>query len=61
MHALVFINAVVFPEQSAQRLCCNIGRQAGIDRMALRVINRPAQLEVNILACTSLQQIPIAF
>lgn len=62
MHALVFINAVVFPEQSAQRLCCNIGRQAGIHRMALRVINRPAaQLEVKIPACTSLHQIPIAF
>lgn len=66
MHAVVFINAVVFPEQSAERLCCNIGRQAAIDRMALRMINRPAaqlevKLEVKIATCTSLHQIPVAF
>lgn len=66
MHAVVFINAVVFPEQSAERLCCNIGRQAAIDRMALRMFNRPAaqlevKLEVKIPACTSLHQIPVAF
>lgn len=66
MHAGVFISAVVFPEQSAERLCCNIGRQAAIERMVLRVINRPAaqlevKLEVKIPACTSLHQIPVAF
>lgn len=66
MHAVVFINAVVFAEQSAERLCCNIGRQAAIDRMAFRMINRPAaqlevKLEVNIPRCTSLHQIPVAF
>lgn len=66
MHAGVFINAVVVPEQSAERLCCNIGRQAAIDRMVLRVINRPAaqlevKLEVKIPTCTSLHQIPVAF
>lgn len=65
MHAVVFINAVVFPE-SAERLCCNIGKQAAIDRMALRVINRPAaqlevKLEVKIPTCTSLHQIAVAF
>lgn len=66
MHAMVFINAVIFPEQSAERLCCNIGRQAAIDRIALRMINRPAaqlevKLEVKIPTCTSLHQIPVAF
>lgn len=66
MQAVVFINAVVLPEQSAERLCCNIGRQAAIDRMALRVINRQAaqlevKLEVKIPTCTSLHQIPVAF
>lgn len=65
MRAVVFINAVVFPE-SAETLCCNIGRQAAIDRMALRVINRPAaqlelKLEVKIATCTSLHQIAVAF
>lgn len=65
MHAVVFINAVVFPE-SAERLCCNIGKQAAIDGMALRVVNRPAaqlevRLAVNIPACTSLHQIAVAF
>lgn len=49
MRAVVFINAVVFPE-SAETLCCNIGRQAAIDRVALRMINRPAaQLEVKLV------------
>lgn len=66
MHAGVFLNAVVFPEQSAERLCWNIGRQAAIERMVLRVINRPAaqlevKLEVKIPTCTSLHQIPVAF
>lgn len=62
MHAGVFINAVVVPEQSAERLCCSIGRQAAIDRMVLRVINRPtSQLKVKIPTCTSLHQIPVAF
>lgn len=66
MHAVIFIKAVVFPEQSAERLCCNIGRQAAIDRMALRVINRQAaqlevKLEVKIPMCTSLHQIAVAF
>lgn len=65
MHAVVFINAVVFPEL-AESLCCNIGKQAAIDRMALRVINRPAaqleaKLEVKIPRCTSLHQIAVAF
>lgn len=65
MRAVVFINAVVFPE-AAERLCCKIGKQAAVDRMALRVINRPAaqlevKLEVKIPTCTSLHQIPVAF
>lgn len=62
MHAVIFINAVMLPERSTERLCCNIGRQAAIDGMALRMINRPAaQLEVKIPTCTSLHQIPAAF
>lgn len=63
MHAGVFRNAVVVPEQSAERLCCNIGRQAAIERMVLRVINQPAAqlVEVKIPTCTSLHQIPVAF
>lgn len=65
MHAVVFLNAVVFPE-SAERLCCNIGTRPAVDRMGLRVINRPAaqlevKLEVKIPRCTSLHQIPVAF
>lgn len=65
MRAVVFINAVVFPE-SAETLCCNIGRQAAIDRVALRMINRAAaqlevKLEVKIATCTSLHQIAVAF
>lgn len=65
MHAVVFINAAVLPEQSAERSCCNIGRQAAIDGMALRMINWPAaqlevKLEVKIPTCTSLHQIPVA-
>lgn len=57
MHALVFIDGVVFLEQSAERLRCNVGRQAADDRMDPRVITQPAaqqevKLEVKIPAST---------
>lgn len=57
MDAVVFIDGVVFPERSAERLRCNVGRQAAADRTDPRVINQPAaqqevKLEMNIPAST---------
>lgn len=49
MDAVVFIDGVVFPERSAERLRCNVGRQAAADRTDPRVINQPAaQQEVRL-------------